>query len=47
LIDELLKKAGLKYEDLSVVEKETFNTWMEALKKGKISMKRLKSILPQ
>lgn len=42
MIDELLEKAGLKYEDLNSIEKETLNTWMEALQKGQVSVEKIK-----
>ena len=42
MIDELLERVGLKYEDLSSVEKETLNTWMEALEKGQLNLEKIK-----
>lgn len=42
MIDELLEKAGLKYEDLNAVEKETLNTWMDALQQGQASVEKIK-----
>ena len=45
MIDELLEKVGLKYEDLSSVEKETLNTWMEALQKGQLSVESIKEYI--
>lgn len=44
-MDKLLEKVGLKYEDLSVVEKETLNTWMEALQKGQLSVEKIKGYI--
>ena len=45
MIDELLEKVGLKYDDLSSVEKETLNTWMEALQKGQLSVESIKDYI--
>ena len=42
MLDQILEKAGLKYEDLNSVEKETLNSWMETLQKGQISVERIK-----
>ena len=42
MIAELLEKAGLKYEDLNAVEKETLNTWMDALQQGQASVEKIK-----
>ena len=45
MIDELLEKVGLKYEDLSTLEKETLNTWVDALQKGQISVEKIKEYI--
>lgn len=45
MIDKLLEKAGLKYEDLSPVEKETLNVWSEALQKGQISVEGVREYI--
>ena len=45
MIDELLTKAGLKYEDLNAVERETLNTWMEALQKGQVSVEKVREYI--
>ena len=42
MIDELLEKVGLKYEDLSSVEKETLNTWVDTLQKGQLSLEKVR-----
>ena len=41
-MDEILKKYGLKYEDLNVVERETLNTWLTALKQGQLTLDKIK-----
>lgn len=45
MIEQLLEKAGLKYEDLNPVEKETLNTWMETLQKGQLSIEKMKGYI--
>ena len=45
MIDKLLERVGLKYEDLSAVERETLNTWMEALQKGQVSLEKIKEYI--
>lgn len=45
LIDNILEKTGLKYEDLSILERETLNTWMEALQKGQLSFEKIKDYI--
>ena len=45
MLDEILDKAGLKYEDLTAVEKETLNTWMDALQKGQISVEKVREYI--
>jgi hypothetical protein len=41
-IDDTLEKVGLKYEELKPQEKETLNTWMEALQKSQLSVEKIK-----
>jgi hypothetical protein len=38
MIDEILEKAGLKYEDLNSAEKETLSGWLQALGKSEITV---------
>jgi len=45
MIDTLLEKVGLKYDDLNSVERETLNTWMEALQKGQVSVEKVKEYI--
>lgn len=45
MIDQLLEKVGLKYEDLTSIEKETLNTWMETLQKGQVSVESVKEYI--
>jgi|SRR3990167_916214 len=45
MIDEILEKVGLKYEDLSVMERETLNTWMESLSKNELTLSRVKEYI--
>ena len=34
MIDEILSKLNLKYEDLNTSERETLNGWLDSLQKG-------------
>jgi hypothetical protein len=45
MIDEILAKYNLKYEDLNPVEKETLNTWIEVLQKGELSLDKIKQYI--
>jgi len=45
MLDELLEKAGLKYEDLNAVEKETLNTWIEVLQKGQLTLEKVREYI--
>lgn len=47
MIDEILQKLGLKYEDLSPVERETLNTWINALQQGQISTENIRQYIQQ
>ena len=44
-MDEILKKYGLKYEDLNATEKETLNTWLNALKQGQLTLDKIKDYI--
>jgi len=44
-IDEILKKFGLKYEELKAEEKETLYSWMEALNKSKLTLETVKTYI--
>ena len=45
MIDKLLKKFNLKYEDLNKVEKETLGGWLENLSKQKITVKGIEDYI--
>ena len=45
MLDSLLEKAGLKYEDLKAAERETLNSWMEALQKNEVSLPKVKDYI--
>ena len=45
MIDEILTKLGLKYEDLSKVERETLHTWMESLDKNTVTLASVKTYI--
>lgn len=45
MIDEILTKLNLKYEDLTVQERETLNGWMDSLQKGSVSVEKIKEYI--
>lgn len=45
MMDELLKKSGLTYEDLTPLERETLLTWMDALQKSQVSIEKVKEYI--
>ena len=44
-IDEILEKYNLKYEDLNVAERETLNSWLEALSEKKITLESVREYI--
>jgi len=42
MIDKILQKAGLKYEDLNKVERETLNTMINSLGQNKLTVSKVK-----
>ena len=45
MIDEILTKFNLKYEDLNSSEKETFHSMLDTISKVKLSPERLKDYI--
>lgn len=45
MIEELLKKYNLKYEELKPAEKETLNVWLEAIQKGQLTLDKVKQYI--
>ena len=45
MIDELLKKFNLKYEDLNAAEQETLTSWLTALQKGTLTTEKIKEYI--
>ena len=45
MINEILEKAGLKFDDLDASERETLYTWEEALAKSQISVESIKTYI--
>jgi hypothetical protein len=43
--DEILQQIGLKYEELTSVERETFSTWLEALNKSQLTIERIRTYI--
>jgi len=44
-IDALLKKRGLKFEELEPEEQETLNTWLDALNRSQINVPTIKEYI--
>ena len=42
MIDKLLERVGLKYDDLNPNEKETLNTWISALQKSRVTPEKVR-----
>ena len=45
MIDELLERVGLKYEDLTKDERDTLYSWIEPLKKGGLTINDVKTYI--
>ena len=45
IIDELLKKYGLKYEELTVDERTTFHTMLDAIEGKSLSIEKIKDFI--
>ena len=44
-MDEILKKVGLKFEDLNTVERDTLYSWMESLNKATLTLDSVRSYI--
>lgn len=47
MIDEILARRNLKYEDLNTLERETLNKWMESLQKGILTVEKVREYIQQ
>lgn len=45
MIDELLKKYNVKYEDLNSAEKETLSNWLTSLQQGTITTEKIREYI--
>jgi hypothetical protein len=45
MLDKLLEKYGLKFEDLNVLERETVLTAMDTIQKGAITVDKIKNYI--
>lgn len=45
VLDQLLVKYGLKYEDLNNVERETLDSWMGALRQNQVTIEKIREYL--
>jgi len=42
IIDDLLERVGVNYEDLNLAEQETLNTWLDAIQKSKVNTEKIR-----
>lgn len=45
MIDELLGRLGLKFEDLNSAERETLNSWMQSLEQGDLTTDKIRGYI--
>lgn len=45
MIDKILEKYNLKYEDLGSDEKETIHSWMSRLQEGQMSLEKVRDYI--
>ena len=45
MIDDLLQRVGLKFEDLNAQERETLNVWLQALQQGELNTGKVKEYI--
>ncbi len=45
MIDKILEKYNLKYEDLKTSERETLNTWINALSQSELTVSKVKDYI--
>lgn len=45
MLDELLKRYNLKYEELTNEERETLHSWLNAINQGAISIEKVKEYI--
>lgn len=45
MLDKLLEKFNLKFEDLNLDERETLNTWVEAIQKAQVTPERVREFV--
>jgi len=45
MIDEILARVGLKYDDLEPPERETLNVWLQALQQSQVNPEKLKGYI--
>jgi hypothetical protein len=45
MLDEILQRVGLKYEDLRADERETLNSWMESLQQSSLTTEKIKEYI--
>lgn len=45
MLDRILEKFNVKYEDISSDERETLNTWVEAIQKSKLTPQKVREFI--
>jgi len=45
LIDDILEKVGLKYEDLTSSERETLHSWLNILSRNQLTIERVRDYI--
>jgi len=45
IIDDILKKYNLKYDDLNSLEKETLFSWLDNINQSKLTIERIKDYI--
>jgi len=45
IIDKILERTGLKYEDLNTAERDTLNNWLETLNKGELTVQKIREYI--
>ena len=45
MIDKILEKYGVKYEELKPDEVETLNVWIEAIQKGQLTLEKVREYI--
>lgn len=47
MLQELLDKLGLKYEELNSVERDTLNSWLQGMSQNQLSVEKVREYISQ